>query len=257
MVSRARSKAIQGLIAGTLAWLSYFPDADAGVPESPDPFVDALVSEAESGKVDLLDRQSVLRRLALSPSQTVRARVAEAAGKLSPDDSVAGLSLLRQLSHDAAGEVRSAAARGLAHFIQHAPDPLRWAVESDWTTAATMRERVALARAIGMSAPDWLTEFALLELAADPRLPVRRAALEAARQQIARNPAAYVQLAAAHSGDRDRRVRKAARRALHQIEVQPKLGALRPSTTAVRESRKRFRRALHDSRPDPGRLRPA
>jgi hypothetical protein len=250
MISRARTKAIQGLIAGTLALSAYIPDADASSGSAPDPFVEALVAEVERGDLDAPDRVSVLRRLALAPSGAVRARVATAAGALCPEDPERGLALLRQLSHDAAGAVRAAAARGLAHFMDHAPDPVRCAVESTWATADAADERVALARALGMASPDWLTDLVLSELAADAHTPVRRAALHAARAQLARNPAAYVQIAIAHSADPDRRVRKSSRQLLRRAEASGPLLAMRPSPGALRESRKRWRRALREPRHD-------
>jgi HEAT repeat protein len=249
MISRARSKALQGLIAGTLALFSYFPDAEASAAGSTDPFVEALVAEVERGELEPLDRSTVLRRLALSPHRGVRMRVAEAAGALSSEEPEAGLALLRQLSHDATGEVRNAAARGLAEFIRHAPDPARSAVESEWATAEAEDERVALARALGMSRPDWLTDLALVELAGDARATVRRAAVHAAGIQLERNPAAYLRVAAARIDDPDRRVRKAARHALRQAEARGLIASLRPSPRALRESRKRLRRALREREP--------
>jgi hypothetical protein len=254
MMSRARSKAIQGLIAGTLALSSYLPEAEASAEGGAEAFVAALVAEAEGSELEVPDRQSLLARLALSPSRSIRVRVAEAAGALSNDAPAAGLALLRRLSHDTAGKVRAAAARALAQFIEHAPGPLRCAVESDWATAEAAAERVALARALGMSAPDWLTDLALLELATDARVAVRRAALQAARSQLDRNPHSYVQVAAAHSGDPDRRVRKTARQVLRQAQAHGRadvtawLATLQASPSAQRESRRRLRCALHEPR---------
>lgn len=245
MKSRARSKAIQGLIAGTLALLVYLPDARAA---EADPFVEALVTEVERGELDRDDRQGVLRRLAFSPNAAIRRRVAEAAGSLASEEPRAGLSLLCQLSHDATGVVRSAAARGLARFIEHAPDPLRFSVEARWATSPAADERVALARALGLAAPDWLTDLALAELAADARASVRRAAIYAARAQLGRDPAAYVRLAAARSADPNRSVRKAARRLLRRAEASAPIQALRPSPHSRRESRHRLRRALRATR---------
>jgi hypothetical protein len=250
MISRARTKAIQGLIAGTLALSGHIPDADASVGNA-DPFVEALVAEVEGYDFDVPDRVSVLRRLALSPSGSVRARVAAAAGALSNEAPEPGLSLLRQLAHDAAGRVRAAAARGLAYFMDHAADPLRSAVESAWSGAEAADERVALARALGMASPDWLTDLVLSELATDPNAPVRRAALHAARAQLARNPAPYVRLAALHSADPDRGVRKCARQLLRRAEVSGPLLSLRTAPGVLRESRKRLRRALREPRPTP------
>src|SRR5262245_24366669 len=110
MKARVRSKALQGVIAATLVWLSYVPDADALGPDGNDPWVQALVEEAESGDLDLEpDRLSLLRRLAFSPSRDLRARVADAAGALAEPASAQGL--LRQLAHDPSGRVRLAAAR--------------------------------------------------------------------------------------------------------------------------------------------------
>lgn len=252
MMSRARSKAIQGLIAGTLALSSYLPEAEASAANGVDAFVDALVAEAESSEREVPDRQSVLGRLALSPKRAIRMRVAEAAGALCSQEPAAGLTLLRLLSHDTTGEVRAAAARGLAQFIQHAPGPLRCAVESDWATAGAADERIALARALGMSTPDWMTDLTLLELATDARVAVRRAALHAAGCQLAQNPQSYVRLAAAHTSDPDRRVRKAARqtlrraRALDRADVRGWLTALQASPGERRESRHRLRRALRE-----------
>lgn len=252
MISRARTKAIQGLVAATLALCSYLPDADASVAESPDLFVEALLAEVERVELDraeleLPDRQSLLHRLAQSPIPSIRLRVAQAAGALASEDPSAGLALLHQLARDPQRAVRSAAARALASFFEHAPGALRCAVESDWATARTAHERVTLARALAASAPDWMTDLTLLELASDPRPSVRRAALHAVRAQLCRNPDAYVSLAAARSADPDRRVRKSARRALRSEQARALSPAYQPSPAAVRESRKRFRRALRAS----------
>jgi hypothetical protein len=255
MISRARTKAIQGLIAGTLALSGHIPDADASSGGADDPFVEALVAEVERTELESPDRVSVLRRLALSPSRAIRARVARAAGALCHEDPERGLALLRQLSHDAAGAVRAGAARGLAHFMSQASDPVRCAVESAWATADAADERVALARALGLVAPDWLTDMVLSELAADAHAPVRRAALHAARALLAHHPAPYIQLAVAHSADPDRRVRKSSRQLLRRAEASGLLMSMRPSPGALRESRKRLRRALrerHDVATSPG-----
>jgi hypothetical protein len=254
MISRARTKAIQGLIAGTLALSGHIPDADAS-PAGSDPLVDALAAEVDAGDLDAPERVNALRRLALSPSSAIRAAVAAAAGPLCHERPEPGLALLRQLSHDTAGAVRAAAARGLAHFIEHAPGPLRCAVESAWATARAADERVTLARALGVAAPDWLTDLVLSELAADASPAVRRAALQAARAQLARNPAPYVQLAIAHSADPDRRVRKSSRQLLRRAEASGPLASMRPSPGALRASRKRLRRALREPRHSVARAR--
>jgi HEAT repeat protein len=247
MISRARNIAIQGLVAGTLALLSYLPDAAASAAGGFDPFVEAVVAEVESADHELPDRQGVLRRLALSPQSSIRMRVAEAAGALASEDPEAGLALLRLLSHDSESKVRAAAARGLGLFLEHASGPLRCAVESGWATAALADERVALARALGASSPGWMTDLALMQLASDARVPVRRAALHSVRAQLRRNPEAYLPLVAARSADPDRGVRKSARRALCSEEARSLDPSYQPSPTALRESRKRFQRALRQS----------
>jgi len=249
MMVRVRSKTLQGLIAGMLALLSYLPDADATAADADEPFLEALVDDAESGDVDVFDRPSVLRRLSVNPSAEVRVRVAEAAGALALEDPSDGLALLRELSHDSVTRVRRAAARGLAHFMDHAPGPLRAAVESDWATARAASERVTLARALGASTPDWMTDLALAELATDARVRVRRAAVDAARHKIESNPSAYVQLATERLSDPDRHVRKSARQLLRQAEPAGWTAALRPPARVLRESRKRFRQAMHASGP--------
>jgi hypothetical protein len=243
MKARARSKAIQGLLAGTLALFSSFPDADALV-EPPDSWgADDGVDDSERSADDLQRHLPLLARLAQSPSSAVRVHVAEAAGTLLGAERAGGLALLRRLSQDAAAEVRAAAARGLADWIERAAGPQRAAVESDWATSRSADARIALALALGKATPDWLTDLALGELAGDADPRVRRAALEAAREQLATSPGAYVAVAAEHVADPDRRVRKSARRVLRLAERRGWAAQCRPTPIAQRESRRRYRRA--------------
>ena len=144
--------------------------------------------------------------------------------------------------------VRAVAARGLARYLERAAAPVRSSIESTWATAKAPEERATLARALGIASPDWLTDLALSELAADPSPLVRRAALDAARAQLDKNPASYVQLAAARSSDPDRSVRKVARHLLRRAEASDALQSLRPPPRARRESQKRLRQALREPR---------
>lgn len=252
MKARVRSKAIHGVIAATLAWLSYFPDADALEPDGNepgnDPWVQALVDEAENGELDLeLDRLALLRRLAVSNNRGLRARVAEATGELGGPAPDGAQALLRQLAHDPAGRVRLAAARGLARFMEHADARLRASVESGWVRAQSEDERVAFALALGQVTPDFLTDLALHELAADHRPRVRQAALLSASALLPQQPEPYVRLMAARVDDPDRRTRKRARAALRASERRPEVVALRCSPDQQRESRHRLRRALRSA----------
>jgi hypothetical protein len=249
MKARARSKAIQGLLAGTLVLFSSFPDADAGLAESSDPSADDGVDDGEHGADDLQQQLSLLARLASSPSSAVRLHVAEAAGALVGTERDAGLALLRGLSHDATAEVRAAAARGLARWMERAPGPRRAAVASEWATSKSADARVALAVALGSATPDWLTDLVLGELATDREARVRRAALVAAREQLGSSPEAYVNVAAARVADPDRRVRKSARHVLRRAEPSGWVANWRPAPSAQRESRKRYRRALRGDGP--------
>ena len=248
MKAGVRSKALQGLIAATLTWLSYVPDADALGPDVNDPWVQALVEEAESGELDLeLDRSSLLRRLAISPSRDLRVRVANAAGALAEPTSAQAL--LRQLAHDPSARVRLAAARGLARLIDNADARLRASIESGWARAQSEDQRVAFALALGHAAPDFLTDLALSELAADHRPRVRRAALASARSLAAQAPEPYLRVAVGRLDDQDRRTRKRARAAVRAAPDRPEVAALRASTEQIRESRHRYRRALRDAPP--------
>jgi hypothetical protein len=248
MKARARSKAIQGLLAGTLALFSSFPDADALAEPLDSWGADDGVDDSERSADDLQHHLTLLARLAHSPSSAVRVHVAEAAGTLLGAERESGLALLRRLSQDAAGEVRAAAARGLADWIERAAGPQRAAVESDWATSRSADARAALALALGKATPDWLTDLALGELAGDADPRVRRAALEAAREQLATSPGAYVALAAEHVADPDRRVRKSARHVLSRAEPRGWAAPWQPTPTALRESRQRWRRAQRGDR---------
>jgi len=243
-----RNVAVRSVIAGTLALLSYLPDVDVARAESSDPFVaalvDVLVDEVERDEQRPPDRQGVLRRLAASASPAIRARVAEAAGGLGGEELGASLSLLQLLSVDGVPSVRSAAARGLAHVIDHAPDLVRTAIESQWATATASEQRQVAALAIGQSSPDWLTDLVIAELARDRDARVRRAALEAAQRQLDSQPGAYVELAATRLGDPDRQVRTAARKLLRRAEPAGWVSALKSAPARQRESKRRLRRAL-------------
>jgi hypothetical protein len=248
MKAGVRSKALHGVIAATLAWLSYVPDADALGPDGDAPWVEALVAEAENGELDLeLDRLSLLRRLAINPSRDLRARVASTAGALA--EPAAAQALLRQLAHDPSARVRLAAAQGLGRLIDKADARLRASLESAWSRAPSEDERVAFALALGHSAPDFLTDLTLSELAADHRPRVRRAALASARSLSAQAPEPFLRLAVARLDDQDRRTRKRARAALRAAPERPEVAQLRSSPEQLRESRHRYRRAVRDTSP--------
>lgn len=243
-----RNVAMRSVLAGTLALFSYLPDVDVARAESSDPFVaalvDVLVDEVERDEQRPPDRQGVLRRLAASASPAIRARVAEAAGGLGGEELGASLSLLQLLSVDGVPSVRSAAARGLAHVIDHAPDLVRTAIESQWATATASEQRQVAALALGQSSPDWLTDLAIGELARDRDARVRRAALGAAQRQLDSHPGAYVQLAVTRLSDPDRQVRHAARKLLRHAEPAGWASTLKSTPTRQRESKRRLRRAL-------------
>jgi hypothetical protein len=203
-----------------------------------------LVGDEERDTLHTPSRQCVLRRLAHSASPAIRARVAEAAGALGGDELGTGLTLLTLLSGDEARSVRSAAARGLSHLIDCAPDLVRTAVESQWATAAAPGQREVLALALGRSRPSWLTDLAIGELVTDADVHVRRAALQSAQQQLETNPGAYVALAVGQLVDADRQVRKSARKLLRRAEPAGWVSSLKPGPAHIRESKRRLRRAM-------------
>jgi HEAT repeat protein len=239
-----RSKAIQGLFAATLGLCSNFSNADPGFSEIPDQVVEDLIDEVERAELDGASGHEILERLSLDSRISVRARVAEAAGQMWRKDPEQGLCILRQLAGDEIGEVRVAAARGLAHFLERAPSLLRASTESQWTLSRVARERVALALALGISPTDWLTDLALEELAGDAQPRVRWAALRAAESHLDENPTAYVRLGLGHVGDRDRRVRQTARRLLRRAEAS---GWLASGDSPRRAEKRALRRRARDA----------
>jgi hypothetical protein len=278
MAPSVRSRALQGFLASALALGSAF--SESAESEAPD-FADLDGSDALSDADAPVDARSTGARRASSggeegdslrdelqqpgdqsdaasaraslfagfsrdPQGVLRAKLAEATGRLWRDAPAQALDILSELAEDPVPAVRRAVARGLAHFMERAPASLRAATESDWTRAPSRRQREVVALALGIADPDWLTDLALGELAGDPSGAVRRAALSGARAQLSHDPAAYGRIALGHIDDPDRRVRSAARRLVGAAQ---RLGwaELTRDPQAQREHRQRFRRALHDS----------
>jgi len=246
MASSVRSRALQGLLASALAFGSAFspsPDTDSDVGDIPDDAsTEELFDAVEHADVLGVAREKVLERLARDHRVAIRSKVAEAAGRLWQDAPGYGLNLLRELANDPLPDVRAAAARGLGHFLDRAPVALRASTESEWAEAGPVRERLAIARAIGMARHDWLTDLALRQLALDPNGQVRLAALDGAGAHLASDLSNYAELALGHVSDRDRNVRNAARRLVERAQ---QLGwTERRDARARRADRQRFRRAM-------------
>jgi hypothetical protein len=232
------------LLASALALGSAFSsDADPEIGDIPDDTsTEELFDAVEHADVLGPARERALERLARDHRVAIRSKVAEAAGRLWQDAPSYGLNLLRELANDPLPDVRAAATRGLAYFLDRAPVALRASTESEWAEASSVRERLAVARALGMARHDWLTDLAIQQLALDPNGQVRLAALVGADAHLATDLSSYAQLALSHVSDRDRNVRKAARRLVERAQ---QLGWADPrDARARRADRQRFRRAM-------------
>jgi len=244
------SRAVHGLLGAALALCSNLPEARAAFSQLPDPIIEDLVDEVERTDVATHSRQRLLSSLAQDSRAAVRARVAEAAGRLWQEDVVFGSTLLARLAQDPTTSVGAAAARGLARLLAGTRDPLRASIESSWIAAHSAQQRFTLAVAVGLAPPHFLTDLVLQELADDADAAVRWAALRAAEALLDADPPGYTRLALCHVADANRDVREAARGVLRQAARRGWAVADRPKPHTQRAARQRFRHALRSSSPE-------
>lgn len=244
MPSFSTSKAVQGLLGAALALCANLPDAQASLSRLPDPVALELIDEVERADFATRGRQRILASLSGDPRISVRARVAEAAGRLSDEDAAFGNALLIRLSRDAAAPVSAAAARGLAHLLARAPAPRRASIESAWLGSRSARERFTLGTALAVATPHVLTDLVLEVLVADRDASVRWAGLHAAAAHLDRDPIGYTRLALGCVSDENRGVRAAARSLLRRASERGWALADRPALATRRADRQRFRRAF-------------
>lgn len=159
-------------------------------------------------------RAGVVLLLAEDPRQAIRARVAESAPALLPEQPHEAAHVVRALARDQSAEVRSAAVRGFEALLERISPVARAQLVCEWAVSESVADRQMVARALESKSPVLFADLVIDQLSNDPEARVRRAALRAANRRFDEYPAAYTAVAARLTADADRRVRRAARRVL-------------------------------------------
>jgi HEAT repeat protein len=163
------------------------------------------------------DRRNLLLLLAQDPRDSVRVRVAAAAGGLAADFPNDAHELVRRLARDRSPAVRAAAAVGLCAVLEGVSAIQRLEMGCQWAVSEHLSERTAMANALGLRANVPLADLIMEQLAGDEEREVRTAAAQALVQRCYEAPVAYRALAQRLTADPERRVRRAARRVLEAL----------------------------------------
>jgi hypothetical protein len=192
-------------------------DPKAALAELPANLVIESVESADDDRTRWApeDLGALLRLVSHDPRVQVRERVAELTGSLwlavAPGTAH---QVLSALSSDASARVRAAAGRGLMLVLERAAPADRIELISAWATDDDPHRRAAVAHALSVPLPMFITDLAIEQLANDTEAEVRNAAMAAAEAHFHEAPTVYAAIAQAHTDDEDARVRHAARRLL-------------------------------------------
>jgi HEAT repeat protein len=170
-----------------------------------------VADTVEDPELPLDDRLRVVRLLSADARPAARVLAADSVGALYSLAPAETLSLVGRLAEDEAGEVRAAAAVALGEVLHRASPAERVEIVCEWTVAEEAGRRVAVAHALALPLPLFVTDLAIRQLATDPSVDVRRRAVLAAERHYQENRAAYREVAEILAQDEDRFVRRAAR----------------------------------------------
>ncbi len=189
-------------------------NVQGGLAAVPETLLDEILDEAEGTAWKDEDRLVLLSVLAEDKRPHVRMRVSEL---LEPPDhgfSFASLEpILFRLASDEAAAVRGAVAGTLAAELSRSDTLTRTRVVSEWTLSNSTAVRDTIARVLSHDFYCLGAAAAAEHLASDHSPSVRAAAADAAASRHWQNPAHYQQILERLSADRNRKVRRAARRA--------------------------------------------
>jgi hypothetical protein len=157
------------------------------------------------------EKVRLVRLLSADARSAARVLAADRVGELyrtAPDDT---LELVAHLAGDAATEVRRAAALALGDVLRQATPSERVEIVCDWTVAEDVGRRAAIAQALSLPLPLFVTDLAIRQLAIDPAVEVRRAAALATQRRYGEDEGTYREVAAILAADADPAVRRAGR----------------------------------------------
>jgi hypothetical protein len=151
-----------------------------------------------------------------SPSDTIESaeraatRASAAVAALWPQAKERVEHLVKKLAGGESATARIGAAAALGRILEIASPVERIEIVCRWTVSPEVRERTAIARALGLPTPVFVADLALTELARDESAEVRAASAGAILRHFHENPEAYGRAAEDLLKDSDPMVRRAA-----------------------------------------------
>lgn len=190
-------------------------NARTGLAEIPEPVILDLLSEVEGEDWRKNDLIRLTELLTEDPRMQVRRRAAEMLKALGGNDSWGRIEpILLKLARDSEPEVRASVTETMAHWLSSLDGLARARLVLEWSVSADSKIRLVLAQALSSGVPSFGTDLALEYLCEDADSEIRKAAIEAVKGRFQENPDFYNEILKRMSMDRNRAVRRAARRAM-------------------------------------------
>jgi HEAT repeat protein len=197
-------------------------NAKTGLVEIPEPVIMDLLSEVDGDDWRENDLLRLMELLAEDPRQQVRCRAAEILKNFGGKGFWVRIEpILLKLAGDSEPAVRASVTGTIAHWLSRLDELVRARLVLEWSVSADSRIRLILAQALASGVPSFGADLALECLGEDADSEIRRAAIEAIKRRFQENPDFYRGVLKRRLTDKDRLVRRAARRTLvhtHKLE---------------------------------------
>jgi HEAT repeat protein len=196
--------------------------AKTGLVEIPEPVIMELLSDVDGDDWRENDLLRLMELLAEDPRQQVRRRAAEFLTNFDGKGFFEGVEpILLKLAGDSDPAVRASVTGTIAHWLASLDQLVRARLVLEWSVSGDSRIRLILAQALASGVPSFGADLALEYLGEDADSEIRRAAIEAIKRRFRENPDFYRGVLKRRLTDKDRLVRRAARRAIvhtHKLE---------------------------------------
>ena len=197
-------------------------NARTGLTEIPEPVIMDLLSDVDGDDWRENDLLRLMDLLAEDPRQQVRRRAAEFLKNFDRKGFFEGVEpILLKLAGDPEPAVRASVTGTIAHWLESLDQLVRARLVLEWSVSEDSRIRLILAQALASGVPSFGADLALEYLCEDADPEIRQAAIDAIKRRFQENPEFYRGVLKRRLTDKDRLVRRAARRAIvqtHRLE---------------------------------------
>lgn len=179
----------------------------------PETIIVDLLDDVEKEGWQTQDVARLVRLLAKDPRRQVRSRVLVVLPSLADKQSLEETEeIFLRLAQDEDQFVRYSMTESFAGWLEAQDALTRLRVITEWAVSANLFSRKAIARVLSYRFQTLGVDWVIEHLSNDPSSKVRTASVFAAESRLQENPAMYSGLVQRLTGDKDRRVRKVARK---------------------------------------------